>query len=67
MINCINLTNETLWKLLVGNNQFVYTSARATKWEEVVECIESLKMTCTEEQLKYIKDNHWKDEENEQV
>lgn len=67
MINCTQLKPDTVLKMLLGNADFNKTITNAKTWTEVIECIELLKLTCTEEQIKYIKQNTWDNEHREQV
>ena len=59
MINCELLKNETLLNMLLGNKVYVEKAKKAKTWNQVLECLDSLKMKCTEDQLIYIKNNHW--------
>lgn len=67
MINCTQLKPETVLKMLQGNTEFNKAIATAEQWSDVIACMELLKLTCTEEQINYIKKNTWDNEHREQV
>lgn len=61
MVDCTGYSNKAFLQLLKGNPAYQQAIANEETWEKVIQVIDSLEITYTQNQIEFLKENQWDD------